>query len=256
MDNDSVAALYFRGPGEDYASDRRLEHGFQVGAGPQTLSFRIERALGDIEAVDCRIVANTGNMPVAYVKICSVSVATVEPTADRPTPISAAHDRDQLLAGFALHGLCFNDHILGELYIVEDPQAGIEWCAPSGPADGKSAATTVEMVLDYLPDAGYILARDRFIARQEDLEDRTRELQATIALLEDSVKQLEHYQGTALWGSYIRAQALYDRLADAGGQGVLRSSLKLLDPRWWSRRGAGSYERWRAVNGYQNRAKE
>ena len=169
---------------------------------------------------------------------------------------STAEKMAAAAAAAGLDGLVFNDRVLGELYVVDDGDPKLEWRVPESRGADPDSALVFETVLDYLPDAGYILARDRFIDRQERFEERIRDLESRLAGLEKCEQALDHYRGLSLWKYFLRIQGLRDGLAQAATQGAVKTPLKLLDRRWWTRRRFNEYERWRSVNGYQCRPDE
>lgn len=256
MDKDGSAALYYRGPGEEYSSRRCLEQHFNIDVSPQALRFCVEPEADGIESMDFRFLPGALAETTAYLKIYSVSIEAVDGVSNASIPLVSALSHDQINEHFSLRGLAFNNRILGEMFVVEDEDPALEWRVPHGTQPTAGTRLVFKIVLDYLPDAGYVLARDRFIARQEHYEERVRELESTITELDASRRELERYKGSTLWNKFVRAQQLYDRLAGAAGQGRLRTCLKLFDPGWWSRRDRNEYERWRTANGYRNRPDE
>lgn len=256
MDRDGVAELYYRGAGEEYSSLRCIQQSLKFNSNPQNLKFHIDRNCRDIDSIDFLFFSEPPEQPIAYLKIYSVTIRAANPVSDTSTVLTMAIDQDQLRTLFTLRSLSFNNRLLGELYVVNGENPGLEWSLPRLQEAEAGSTLEFEIVLDYLPDESYILARDQFLSREERFSEQIRDLESRIAELEISRQQFDHYKASALWSKFVRAQQWYDRLAGAGLLGAISSSLRVLNPRWWARRETNGYERWRTANDFQNRPDE
>lgn len=256
MDRGVVAELYYRGAGEEYSSHRCIQQSLKINSNPQNLKFHIDRNCRDIESLDFHFFSVLPKQPIAYLKIYSVTIRAANPVSGTSTVLARAADHDQLSSLFTLRSLSFNNRLLGELYVVNGENPGLEWSLPEFQDAEADSTLEFEIVLDYLPDDSYILARDQFLSSEEQFSEQIRELESRIAELEISRQELDRYKASALWSKFIRAQQWYDRMAGAGLHGAISSSLKVLNPRWWARRETNGYERWRTANDLRNRPDE
>lgn len=252
MDKQGSATLYYRCAGGENSSPEAVVRPISIEPEPLTLTFEIGGDSGRIKCIDFHFLSRQPGEPVAYIKIHSVKIEAIGSAGDSKSPLLRSYGHTEISKSFTLTGLAFNDRLLGELYAVEDNDPRMQCQVPPHPEIDAQPTLLFEVVLEYLPGESYIIARDGFLARQENYEERVRVLETRTTELEASRQELERYKGSALWGPFVRAQSLYDRMLDAGRNGPLGTSLKIFSPRWWSRRRLNEYERWRTVRGCQN----
>ena len=166
------AALFYRGPGEDYSNRGSIEQRFEMGAGPQTLKFSLPCPAGGISSIKCRLLTPDTDPPVAYLKILSVTVARVDRRSNAPHRLAAAFNHGQLEAGFNLGGLVFDDRILGELYVVEEQGPWLEYEAPDAVCTEPDSSIAFEAVLVQTVDWRLDQVLEDFPVTDETAADR------------------------------------------------------------------------------------
>lgn len=253
MDKAGSSALYFRGPQEDYSTERRVIHPFSVDDNPQDLVFELQDNPREIEAIRLHFLLQEPPNGIAYIKLYTLCVDIVDKKTNQTTSVVTLHNDAEFRTRCTLFGLAFNNRILGDLYAVEDKDPGMEFRIPELPVDGRQASLVVTISVEYLPGDGYIFARDQFLVRQEQWGNRIHSLESRLADLEKTKIELENHKRSPLWVRFVQAQSYYDRIMQWKRDGALNSCLKLFQPAWWSRRHLTGYERWRENNGYRNR---
>ena len=253
MDKTGSTALYFRGQGQHYSSDRCVIQPFTVEENPQELTFHVPENPQGIEAVRLNFLAREAADRIAYIKLYSLSVEVMDKQTNKIASLLTLHSDADVREFGVLFGLVFNNRILGDLYAVDDKDPSIEFRIPESPLAGPQADLAIKVSLEYLPGDGYILARDRFLVRQERMEHHIRSLESRVEELEKIREEFEGHQQSPLWGKFVRARIFHDGLIQWKRNGALDACRKLFRPTWWSRRKLTGYEQWRQVNGYRNR---
>lgn len=253
MDKAGSTALYFRGPGQNYSSDRCVTQPFTVEANPQELTFHLPENPPGIEAVRLNLLAREPGDRIAYIKLYSLSVEVMDKKTNKISSLLSLHGDADVREFGVLFGLVFNNRILGDLYAVDDKDPSIELRIPQSPLAGPQAGLLTKVSLEYLPGDGYILARDRFLVKQERMTHHIRSLQSRVEELEKTREEFEGYQQSPLWRKFVRARKYHDGWIQWKRNGVLDACRKLFQPAWWSRRKLTGYEQWRQVNSYRNR---
>jgi hypothetical protein len=253
LDKTGSAALYFRGPEEHYSSGRCVIQAFSVDANPQDLTFHVPEIPHGIEAVRLNLLVKEPGDRIAYIKLYSLNVEVMDKKTNEMASLLTLHTDAAIRECCMLHGLVFNNKILGDLYTVGDNDPSIEFRIPDSPVAGLQAALVTRVSLEYLPGDGYILARNQFLVKQEQMTHRIRSLESHVSELEKIKEEFEGYRLSPLWGKFVRAREYRDKWIQWKRDGTLHACLKLFQPAWWSRLKLTGYERWRELNGYRNR---
>ena len=244
--------MYYRGVGEDFSDEQRLEAAVALGQNDQELVFDINGPTVTIEAIRINLIpSNVSNRRIAYIKLYSLAAAIrYNQTGENDSTLIFLHSAGQIQQHGDVFGMTLNSKVLGELFCVDRPDPSITISFAPVLTLSSSDSLVVRVSLEYLFSDEYLLARDHFIVSQERLEQKVHSLEAEIAQLQQGKNQFDAYQQSPLWQGFVALNRVCESIRIAG---VWKACAKPFQPSWWSKRSLTDYEKWRAANGYENR---
>lgn len=256
MEISNTAALFYRGPGEEYSIHKQLTHPVLLGQSEQELAFSIAGRSQAIEAIRLHLISNETSVNICYIKIYGLCVRQRVEQSGSERALLDLNGAEALQKYTKIHGLELNKKMLGELYVVHDVDPNIELQFDEPIAIDSSGALLITVSLEYLFSDDYLLARDLFLVNQEKLERKMRSMENDFAILKSANEVFLTYQCSPFWATFMHLHQAYERFMRSKEAGLLNACVKVFKPTWWSRRNQTDYEKWRAAKGYENRERQ
>ena len=248
--------MFYHGPGEVYSNQKQLTQPILLGQSEQELVFNIADINQTIESVRLHLISGELPVDISYLKLYGLHVKTGSAGSDTEEILLSFDTAAELQKHSKLEGLTLNNKVLGELFVVDKPDANIELNLPAPIIVDSTSWLQVGISIEYLFGDEYLLARDYFLVNQEKLEQKMRLMQGELLELENAKAALTTYRESPFWGAFVSMHRAYERFVRARETGLINACVKVFQPSWWASRDQNEYEGWRTAKGYENREEQ